>query len=75
MGRRNASPSKKKKNHARTVKFHLYGGDETPRPLAMIFGTLADLVNVINSTFGTDRFTGFRSVKGRKRPFAILKCP
>ena len=49
-------------------------GDETPGPMAMTFGTLGDLVNIINrSSFGTDRFKGFRSVKGRKRPFSILK--
>ena len=50
-------------------------GDATPGPTAIIFGTLGDLVNVINrSSFGTDWFTGFRYVKGRKRLFCILKC-
>ena len=28
----------------------------------------------MSSSFGTDWFTGFRSVKDLKRPFCILKC-
>ena len=39
-------------------------GDATLGPTAVNFGTVGDLVNVINrSCFGTDRFIGFRSVK------------
>ena len=37
-------------------------GDATLEPTAIHFGTVGDLVNVINnSSFGTDRFPGFRS--------------
>ena len=41
---------------------------------ATTFAFLGELVNAINRTnFGTDLFRGFRSVKGRKRPFLIFK--
>ena len=77
VGRRNASTRKKKKLR-RTHNISPLMGVATPGPTAINFGTVGDLVNVINrATFGTDRFTGFRSVKGRKMPFCILNwdCP
>ena len=77
MGRQEASPRKKKKLTL-TYSISPIWGDETPGLMAMTIGTLGDLVDLINrSDFGFDRFTGFHSVKGRKRSFHILKwdCP
>ena len=47
--------------------------DATPRRTAMEFGSLGGLVNVINrSSFGTDQFSGYRSVKDGKGHFVYL---
>ena len=78
VGRRLATIGKpeteKKKTHTDLVYFTYIMLDATPGPMAMTFCTLGDIVIIINrSIFGSDRSTDFRSVKGRKRPFCILK--
>ena len=61
VDRRNASPRKKEKL-TRTNNISPTWGDATPGPMAITFGTLGDLVSVINrSSFGINWFTGFRS--------------
>ena len=72
------APRHKKAHGMTVVVYFIHMGDAASGPTATTFAFLGDLINVINRTdFGTDRFRGFRSVKGRKRPFPILKldCP